>query len=236
MVRSVMGKTTTVRILSTLIAATAGSATVAGIPVEPGNAAQIRQRISIMPESPGLYQRLSVAENLEYFARLYGLPGREARITEALAAVGLSAYAVIGERDRGTLEPVLTTPVGAGGVRRLADAPLPRRTDPYKGGNMTATLKLTRKTFGIELRRGEFETLVDGRGIGSIGYGDTAEEAIEPGHHTLRMRHGRYSSREHSFDVADGDVASFLCSGANLWPLWLVSFVVPSLGIWLRHG
>jgi ABC-2 type transport system ATP-binding protein len=84
------GKTTTVRILGTLIAPTAGSAVVAGLPLEPASAAEIRQRISIMPEAPGLYRRLTVAENLEYFARLYGLPRREQRITEALAAVGLA--------------------------------------------------------------------------------------------------------------------------------------------------
>ena len=84
------GKTTTVRILGTLISPTSGSATVAGIPVGPASAAEIRQRISVMPESPGLYQRLTVTENLEYFARLYGLPRRQARISEALAAVGLS--------------------------------------------------------------------------------------------------------------------------------------------------
>ncbi len=83
------GKTTTVRILGTLISATAGSATVAGIPVGPASAAQLRQRISIMGESSGLYQRLTVTENMEYFARLYGLPRQEARISEALAAVGL---------------------------------------------------------------------------------------------------------------------------------------------------
>jgi hypothetical protein len=99
---------------------------------------------------------------------------------------------------------------------------------------MTATLRLTRKTFAIELRRGEFEILVDGQGVGSITYGDTVEQPVEPGHHTLLIRHGRYSSRRHSFDVADGDVASFLCSGANLWPWWLVSYAVPSIGIWLR--
>ena len=84
------GKTTTVRILGTLIAPTAGSAVVAGLPLGPASAAEIRQRISIMPEAPGLYRRLTVAENLEYFARLYGLPRREQRITEALAAVGLA--------------------------------------------------------------------------------------------------------------------------------------------------
>ena len=100
---------------------------------------------------------------------------------------------------------------------------------------MPATLRLTRKTFGIELRRGRFEILVDGRDIGSIDYGDTVEEPVEPGHHTLRIRAGRYSSRAHSFDVTDGEAVSFRCSGANIWPLWLVSFVVPDLGIWLRR-
>jgi ABC-2 type transport system ATP-binding protein len=84
------GKTTTVRILGTLISPTAGSAVVAGIPLGPAGAGEIRQRISIMPESPGLYQRLTVIENMEYFARLYGLSRGQARITEALAAVGLS--------------------------------------------------------------------------------------------------------------------------------------------------
>ena len=97
------GKTTMVRILGTLIAPTAGSATVAGIPVEPASAAQIRQRISIMPESPGLYQRLTVTENLEYFARLYGLPGRDQRIGAALAAVGLGerAHDLAGRLSKG---------------------------------------------------------------------------------------------------------------------------------------
>jgi ABC-2 type transport system ATP-binding protein len=84
------GKTTTVRILGTLIAPTAGSAVIDGIPLGPARAAEIRQRISIMPEAPGLYRRLTVTENLEYFARLYGLPGREARIKAALEAVGLA--------------------------------------------------------------------------------------------------------------------------------------------------
>ena len=46
------GKTTTVRILGTLIAPTSGSAVVAGIPLGPARAAEIRQNISIMPEAP----------------------------------------------------------------------------------------------------------------------------------------------------------------------------------------
>src|ERR1700745_185921 len=65
------GKTTTVRTLGTLIAPTSGTATVAGIPLAPENGVEIRRRIAIMPETPGLYSRLSVAENLECFADLY---------------------------------------------------------------------------------------------------------------------------------------------------------------------
>ena len=83
------GKTTTVRTLGTLIAPTSGSALVAGIPLSPENGVEIRQRIAIMPESPGLYLRLSVAENLKYFAGLYGLHHAEKRIDDALAAVNL---------------------------------------------------------------------------------------------------------------------------------------------------
>jgi ABC-type multidrug transport system ATPase subunit len=60
-----------------------------------GSAAEdeIRQRISITTEAPGLYNRLTVAENLEFFARLYGLPGRAARVYDALSAVGLTSRA-----------------------------------------------------------------------------------------------------------------------------------------------
>jgi ABC-2 type transport system ATP-binding protein len=97
------GKTTTVRILGTLIAPTAGSAVVAGLPLGPATAEEIRQRISIMPEAPGLYRRLTVTENLDFFARLYGLPRREQRIAEALAAVGLSdrAHDLTGNLSKG---------------------------------------------------------------------------------------------------------------------------------------
>jgi ABC-2 type transport system ATP-binding protein len=84
------GKTTTVRTLGTLIAPTSGMAVVAGIPLLPENGVEIRRRISIMPESPGLYLRLSVAENLECFADLYDAPDPGDRIDRALRAVNLA--------------------------------------------------------------------------------------------------------------------------------------------------
>jgi ABC-2 type transport system ATP-binding protein len=84
------GKTTTVRTLGTLIAPTSGRASVAGIPLTPRNGQQIRARISIMPESPGLYLRLTVAENLQCFAGLYELADAAGRIERALKAVNLT--------------------------------------------------------------------------------------------------------------------------------------------------
>jgi ABC-2 type transport system ATP-binding protein len=83
------GKTTTVRTLGTLIAPTSGSATVAGIPLTTKDGPAIRSRISIMPESPGLYLRLTVLENLQCFAGLYGLDDVRGRIDRALRAVNL---------------------------------------------------------------------------------------------------------------------------------------------------
>jgi ABC-2 type transport system ATP-binding protein len=84
------GKTTTVRTLGTLLAPTSGTATVAGIPLTPENGVEIRSKIAVMPEAPGLYLRLSVAENLRCFADLYEVPDPAGRIDRALRAVNLT--------------------------------------------------------------------------------------------------------------------------------------------------
>ncbi len=83
------GKTTTVRTLGTLIAPSSGTAIVAGIPLIEKNSSDIRSRISMMPESPGLYLRLTVTENLQCFAGLYELEDVRGRIGRALRAVNL---------------------------------------------------------------------------------------------------------------------------------------------------
>jgi ABC-2 type transport system ATP-binding protein len=101
------GKTTTVRMLGTLIAPTSGSAVVAGLPLAHENGVEIRQRIAVMPENPGLYLRLTVTENLEFFAGLYGIrePGR---IRAALEAVGLQTRAndLCGDLSKGLRQRV----------------------------------------------------------------------------------------------------------------------------------
>jgi ABC-2 type transport system ATP-binding protein len=87
------GKTTTVRTLGTIVRPSSGSAEVAGIAVEEGNGPELRSLIAVMTETPGLYQRLTVYDNLNYFAGLYGVPRRDvrARIMSSLDAVGLAA-------------------------------------------------------------------------------------------------------------------------------------------------
>ncbi|HET7181303.1 MAG TPA: ABC transporter ATP-binding protein, partial [Candidatus Limnocylindrales bacterium] len=64
---------------------------IAGIPLAPENGVEIRRRIAVMPEAPGLYLRLSVRENLECFADLYEVGDPRARIAGALEAVNLTA-------------------------------------------------------------------------------------------------------------------------------------------------
>ncbi len=96
---------------------------------------------------------------------------------------------------------------------------------------MTATLKLTHKAIGAEVRRGTYDVVLDGQRVGSLEMNDTFETPVEPGHHTLKVRNGRNSSRTKTFDAADGEIASFRCTGKSILPIFLLSFVVPSLAL-----
>ena len=70
------GKTTTVRMLAALIAPTSGGATVAGLQLGAANR-EIRRKVGVLTETPGLYRRLSAWDNLLFFARLHRLPAPE---------------------------------------------------------------------------------------------------------------------------------------------------------------
>lgn len=84
------GKTTTVRMLATLIAPTSGEAIVDGYKVGEGDR-EIRRRIGLLTEAPGLYERLSAHKNLDIYARLYDVPSdrRERQIRRYLDMLGL---------------------------------------------------------------------------------------------------------------------------------------------------
>ena len=85
----------------------------------------------------------------------------------------------------------------------------------------------------MELRRGTFDVVLDGVIVGSVSRDQTFEKSIEAGHHQLQVRIGRYSSPVQSFEVADGDAVAFRCNGARIWPVYLVSLLVPSLALTL---
>ena len=97
------GKTTTVRTLGTLIEPTEGTATVVGIPLRPENGVEIRRRIAIMPEVPGLYLRLSVEENLRCFpgstSLLIPADGSSVRSKQSTWASGGATHALRCPRD-----------------------------------------------------------------------------------------------------------------------------------------
>ena len=70
------GKTTTLKLLMQLIFPTSGRAEILGRPVGDVSA---RQRIGYLPENPFFYDYLSAQELLEYFGRLFGYSGADAR-------------------------------------------------------------------------------------------------------------------------------------------------------------
>ena len=67
------GKTTTLRMLGGLIAPTSGAVAIDGRPFTPANAAALRARIGFLTETPGLWDNLTVEDNLCVYARLFGV-------------------------------------------------------------------------------------------------------------------------------------------------------------------
>jgi ABC-2 type transport system ATP-binding protein len=84
------GKTTTLRMLAGLIEPSKGEVTLDGHRVQPGHAERLRARVGFLTEAPGLWDRLTVRENLLTYARLHGLPAPAAAVAESLAAFGLA--------------------------------------------------------------------------------------------------------------------------------------------------
>ena len=85
------GKTTTIRILACLLSPTGGTAKVCGFAVtdEP---AKVRQRVGLLTENPCLYERLTAFENMDFFAKAYGVSSeaeRRQRIGQVLDFFGL---------------------------------------------------------------------------------------------------------------------------------------------------
>lgn len=100
---------------------------------------------------------------------------------------------------------------------------------------MSATLKVTHKSIGVEVRRGTYDIVVDGATVGTVKMNRTTSVPVDAGRHTVRVRHGRTSSRPKSFDAVDGQAIEFRCTGKSFLPVFLASFVVRSLALQLRR-
>lgn len=84
------GKTTFLRILSSLSRQTLGEVKIAGYHL-PHQSAAVRRRLGVVSHLPLLYGDLSAEENLQFYGRMYGVPGLVERISEVLELVGLTA-------------------------------------------------------------------------------------------------------------------------------------------------
>ncbi|MFF2886018.1 ATP-binding cassette domain-containing protein [Paenibacillus sp. NPDC057967] len=87
------GKTTLIKILTAQLNPTSGQASVFNQPAEMMHQSAQRMRFGILTDNSGLYERLSIEENLELFRQLYGLP--KSSIDKVLQFVNLS-----GERKK----------------------------------------------------------------------------------------------------------------------------------------
>lgn len=82
------GKTTTIRMLCGLLTPDAGEGTCLGFNIRT-QSAEIKRQAGYMPQKFGLYDDLTIRENLEFVARLYEMPDPPQTATEALHRLGL---------------------------------------------------------------------------------------------------------------------------------------------------
>ncbi|HUF38824.1 MAG TPA: ABC transporter ATP-binding protein [Anaerolineales bacterium] len=96
------GKTTTIRMLAALIGPTSGTAVVAGCRVGKDDQ-QIRRSVGILTETPGMYEGLSAARNLVFYARMYEVADVEGQVEKYLRMLGLweRRYELVGTFSKG---------------------------------------------------------------------------------------------------------------------------------------
>lgn len=88
------GKTTTLRMLSTALTPTSGTASVAGFDVQDAPR-EVRENIGFLSGTTGLYHRLTAEEMIRYFGELHGMSGAvlDRRVEELIETFGIGSYA-----------------------------------------------------------------------------------------------------------------------------------------------
>ncbi len=87
------GKTTIIKALCGLLTPASGSGTILGMDIR-NDAPLIKARVGYMSQKFGLYEDLTVAENIDFYAGIYGIRGEQAerRKAEVIALTGIGAY------------------------------------------------------------------------------------------------------------------------------------------------
>ena len=86
------GKTTSLRMLCGLLTPDAGEGQVLGLDFR-RQAAEVKRQVGYMTQKFGLYEDLSIRENLDFVARLFSMPNRRAAVDAALEQLGLASRA-----------------------------------------------------------------------------------------------------------------------------------------------
>jgi hypothetical protein len=73
--------------------------------------------------------------------------------------------------------------------------------------------------------------MVDGERVGSVEMNKSIEIPIEPGRHAVQVRSGRKSSGTRTFEVGEGEIVAYRCTGKRFLPIFLASFVAPRLAL-----
>ena len=181
------GKTTTLRMLCGLLTPDSGRGACLGFDIL-SQAEEIKRRTGYMTQRFSLYEDLSISENLEFVARVYGLDRRGERVDEALDHLGLA-----GRRDQ------LAGALSGGWKQRLAlaaatlhEPQLLLLDEPTAGVDPKA-----RRTFWDEIHA------LAGRGLTvlvSTHYMDEAERC----HEIAYISYGRLIARGTAAEVVAG--------------------------------
>jgi len=169
------GKTTLLRLLAGLLRPTAGSTRVAGEPLR-GDAAA-RRRVGIISHQTMLYDALTARENVEFSARLYGVPDARAAAERALARLRVldRADAPVRALSRGLQQRVSI-------ARAIVHAPRAVLLDePYTGLDEVGSAALTGAL--RELREGGAALALVTHNLG---------EGLALATHAAIMRQGRF--------------------------------------------
>ena len=89
------GKTTTLRMLAGLIAPSSGTVAIDGVQLTRATGSGMRARIGFLTETPGLWDRLTVRENLAIYASLYALASPERAVDRVLDTLELTDRAAM---------------------------------------------------------------------------------------------------------------------------------------------